>query len=215
MDKELLYILQAAGVVIASLLTYLVRGGIIFRIKEKKAMQAVSLWEKGIEDMRLIRNEHLFLREHHALPRSAFFIAHNGGSAPSKETDFYCSVKDETGVTAEGDPLGFKMEYDYGTPIKVDFSYAQMIEEAYSKGYVHYKNVDDMPDCLLKRIYKSEKVAESIVVFYSLDLRNFRFGYASHARYESDEPFTDEQVNAILISGNRLRTKFGTQLTGK
>ena len=220
MDKATLLLLQNAGIILSTALVYLITKKPFSnyfknRAKEAQKVKALGLWEKGIEQMRLIRGEHYALFKEHHIPRNAFFVAHNGGSYPSKETDFFCSVKDETGVTKDNHPVGFKMQRDYGTPIKVDFSYAVMIEKAYEKGYVHYKDIDDMPDCLLKRIYKAEGVKESIIVFYSLDTTTFRFGYASHSRYEADTPFTEDQINAILLSGNRLRTQFNTKLLEK
>lgn len=208
-EKLIKYGLEALAFIIFSI------GVLIFKNYDKikgiylkrKADQAIIEWETGVEDMRTIDKEHRILHDDYGIPRNNFFIAHNGGSVPTKEENFYTAVKGSWGVDSKGEVLSSKMQRDFSEPIRVDFHYASLIEEARQEGFVHLIT-EEMPDSILKNIYEAQGVAESIVLFYSFRPNGFRFTYSSHARYKNDDPFTEDQITAIQLSGNRLRVRF-------
>ena len=206
-DKTVIEVLKYVGIAIAAGVTWFLKKNPLKKyIKTLRNKRALDRWRKGVEDMKLIGLEQFKLYQKYKIPRNAFFIAHNCGDIPTKEKNFYSSLKDSVGICADGKDIKLHMEEDFGEKILVDFKYAEILEEVVRKDYYHFFT-DDLDECILKSIYKKEDVAETIMTFYSFDVNTKIFSFSSHSRYNNDEPFSDDQISAIKLSGNIVRTK--------
>lgn len=207
-DKALVEILKYTGVAIAAAIAYLFKKFPLKRYwKSLKSRRSLDKWREAVEDLRLIGLEHSKLFLNHNISRNCFFIAHNCGNIPTKEKKFYTCVKDAVGVDADGSDLRIHIDEEYGEKILVDFKTTVLLEDARTKGAIHFFT-KDMKDGVLKSVYINDKVAETILCFYYFDDDTKTFSFSSHSRYENEAPFTESQIHAAQFSANVVRTKF-------
>jgi len=212
MDKEMLYILQSVGVVIAAGVTYLIGKSNIFnKIFFKNKLRESQ--DKAYRADLLALGESLQILEHTTqesdvtgVDRAVLFRGHNCGGVPAIGKPYYGDVVFSSVSDAYSNKIQLNSDEirDKYTNILVDSGYVAMLAEAMtSESHDLIVDVASMPKGLLRSIYEMEGVKHSIISF--LATRNggdiIYMSQSSH----SDEPFTTSQIINARLSANKMR----------
>lgn len=136
-----------------------------------------------------------------AAHRIIIFSAHNSGGLPKPGAPFYASAihwavdrqwARNAGLTDE------KLR-DYNH-LELDHAYVSMLAQMITTGEHQFKTAEE-PPCMLKSIYESNGVTDSLLVY--LGVYDKKMVYASFARYGGDLSCTD--ITAIRLKAGLLR----------
>lgn len=136
-----------------------------------------------------------------AVTRVVVFIGHNGGGLPTPGKPY--TVRSQTGWSVhDGDAHAYNT---YAFDLEVDQPYCDMLLNAHRNGMVSMV-VKDMPPSLLRSIYESEGVVQSLLYALKLDTKRNKFAYLSVASKERE--FTPNERAMIDVLVSRLRAEF-------
>ena len=164
---------------------------------------------EGVELLSFIAEFNYILNETRkieAVTRVVVFIGHNGGGLPKPGSPYI--VRSQTGWTVQSGDATFYGTYAFD--LEVDQAYCDMLSEVHRTGRT-VLTTSEMKPCMLKSIYETEKIVQSLLYSLKLDTKRNRFAYmtiASHLR-----PFTANELSMIEILVGRLRASFN--LNGK
>lgn len=168
--------------------------------KEKKQTDRIIANLKDISDMNVIMSDIVTNTE---ATRFLIFRGHDSGSVPNPKHPYFTKCLWQQ-VKNNDDVERLKKRYE---SIQVDVPYINMMIQILVNGVAKIK-VSEMPDCLLKELYKSEGVEYSEVHFLAQEKSNFIY-YCSIATTKTGEDFSDiKQRVEIDLAVNSLRQIF-------
>lgn len=131
--------------------------------------------------------------------RSIIFGGHNSGGLPRPGSPYYTSALHWHVPDAK-----FARIADY-RELSVDAPYIRMLLDIERLGYIRFDLSPSSPDSLLKRIYASEKVLDSLVFFLCItDSTFFYLTFASYKRQFTVDEITELEIKAQII-GNAIK----------
>ena len=134
-----------------------------------------------------------------AVGRVLVFVGHNCGGLPQPGSPY--TVRTQTGWNVRDDGTR-ETHTGFAFDLQVDQPYCDMLTEVHSRGRV-VLTVADMPASMLRGIYESEGVTQSVIYALRVDTKKNRFGYVSIAA--RTRPFTPGELSKLDVIAARLR----------
>ena len=128
--------------------------------------------------------------------RVLVFVGRNGGGLPEPGKKY--TVHAQTGWDSSGSRIHERFAFD----LIIDDHYADMLLRAHRNGWAEMIP-DQMPECLLKRIYRGEGVKNSLIYGLTHDPSDNSFAYASFASYTGR--ISDDDRAALDVLVHRIR----------
>ena len=132
--------------------------------------------------------------EDHGAARCVIFGGHDSGGLPRPGAPYFVSALHWHVPAAQ-----FARIADY-RELPVDAAYIRMLLDIERNGHVRFDLSPQSPDCLLKRIYQSERVSDSIIFF--LAIADSTFFFMTFARY--DGRFTDDEITDLGLKAQAI-----------
>jgi hypothetical protein len=126
--------------------------------------------------------------------RAVIFGGHDAGGLPRPGSPYWVSALHWHVPDAK-----FAKISDY-RELQVDAAYIRMLLDIERLGYVRFDLSEGSPDCLLKRIYRSEGVADSLIFF--LCITDHTFFFMTFASYE--RRFTDDEITSLTLKAEAI-----------
>lgn len=169
----------------------------------KKNVQNGGNGKSGVALLSLLAEFNTILSEVRRLPtigRVLVYLGHNCGGLPEDGKRY--TVKCQTGWDNTGNDAFARFAFD----LEIDKAYADMLHEIHRSGSVSME-VEKMPPCFLRTIYRREKVTHSIMHLIGLDAEANTFAYASFASYTG--PISEDDRAGVELTVSRLKTLVG------
>lgn len=190
-DKGLTSIASAITSLIAA--CGLAKWWLLYKAKQRKKNVAAGI--AALHDVYSLMED---IRDH-GVDRVILWTGHNGGGIPKPSSPFWVSALHWSVIEGREEEM---VNYQR---VHVDAAYIKMLQDMNQNSSVRYK-VEEMADCLLKRIYTAEGVRESHIYFISVqDQAMFYLSVASYA----DGVFNENKITNIDLLVERIKFKMG------
>ena len=182
------YFAWAGGCIIASIPIIKMALPYINRVIERDHQR------KFMEGLRRLGSINVVLEDasRYSATRCIVFGAHDDGGMPRPGAPFY------TDALYWKVPQQCEFRVSHYKQITADAEYIKMLIEIQEKGYIRFDFSEKAPDSMLRRIYETEHVTDSLVVY--LHIRDHTFFYLTFARHEGR--FTPNEITDLLLMAN-------------